>query len=184
MNINIGANIKALRKARHITQEQLGKAVGVSMQAVSRWECGGVPDVSVLPLIADYFDVSLDALFGRVLDNEMPLEHYLYADLWRTHENQKAERACRYGWAMFKGMSGMESFANEEYGKISAAETVGTYARLSFNNGYVFMNATEEFHYFLVMPEPESGYNAALANIDEYTELFSLLADKNKLRLL
>ena len=41
MNINIGANIKALRKARHITQEQLGKAVGVSMQAVSRWaaEC-------------------------------------------------------------------------------------------------------------------------------------------------
>ena len=97
MNINIGANIKALRKARHITQEQLGKAVGVSMQAVSRWECGGVPDVSVLPLIADYFDVSLDALFGRVLDNEMPLEHYLYADLWRTHENQKAERACRYG---------------------------------------------------------------------------------------
>lgn len=184
MNINIGANIKALRKARHITQEQLGKAVGVSMQAVSRWECGGVPDVSVLPLIADYFDVSLDALFGRVLDNEMALEHYLYADLWRTHENQKAERACRYGWAMFKGMSGMESFANEEYGKISAAETVGTYARLSFNNGYVFMNATEEFHYFLVMPEPESGYNAALANIDEYTKLFSLLADKNKLRLL
>ena len=63
MNINIGANIKALRKARHITQEQLGKAVGVSMQAVSRWECGGVPDVSVLPLIADYFHVSVDYLF-------------------------------------------------------------------------------------------------------------------------
>lgn len=180
---SVGANIKALRKSRHITQEQLGKAVGVSMQAVSRWECGGAPDISVLPLIADYFDISLDALFGRTLDNEIALERYLYDDLWRTHENQKAERACRYGWAMFKGMSGMESFANEEYGKISAAETIGTYARLSFNNGYVFMNATEEFHYFLVMPEPESGYNAALANIEEYTELFSLLADKHKLRI-
>ena len=55
MHINVGANIRALRLAKHITQEQLGKAVGVSMQAVSRWECGGAPDISVLPLIADYF---------------------------------------------------------------------------------------------------------------------------------
>ena len=36
MHINVGANIRALRLAKHITQEQLGKAVGVSMQAVSR----------------------------------------------------------------------------------------------------------------------------------------------------
>lgn len=184
MHINVGANIRALRLAKHITQEQLGKAVGVSMQAVSRWECGGAPDISVLPLIADYFEVSLDALFGRTLDNETALEHHLYDDLWRTHENQKVERACKYGWAMFKGMSGMESFANEEYGKVAAAETVGTYARLSFDAGYVFMNAIEEFHYFLVMPEPENGYNAALAHMDEYAKLFSLLADRCKLRLL
>ena len=67
---------------------------------------------------------------------------------------------------------------------IAAAETVGTYARLSFDAGYVFMNAIEEFHYFLVMPEPENGYNAALAHIDEYAKLFSLLADRCKLRLL
>ena len=46
------------------------------------------------------------------------------------------------------------------------------------------MNAIEEFHYFLVMPEPENGYNAALAHIDEYAKLFSLLADRCKLRLL
>ena len=184
MHTEIGAKIKALRLAKHITQEELGRAVGVSMQAVSRWECGGAPDISVLPLLADYFEVSLDALFGRALDNEAVLEKQLYSDLWRTHENQKVERACRYGWAMFKGMSGMESFAEEEYGKVDAAEIVGTLARLSFNNGYVFMNATEAFHYFLVMLEPENGYTTALASIEEYAALFSLLADKNKLRLL
>ena len=69
-------------------------------------------------------------LFGRALDNEAVLEKQLYSDLWRTHENQKVERACRYGWAMFKGMSGMASFAEEEYGKVDAAEIIGTLAQM------------------------------------------------------
>lgn len=180
----IGKKIRELRKAKHITQEELGKAVGVSMQAVSKWECGGAPDIEVLPLIADYFQISLDALFDRAWDSEEVLEKQLYYDLCRTNDTQKVERACRYGWAMFKGMSGMASFAEEEYGKVSAAETVGTFARLSFNSGYIFMNATEQFHYFLAMPEPKEGYNAALLDLASYTKLFALLADPAKLKLL
>ena len=180
----IGRKIYELRKAKHITQEELGKAIGVSMQAVSRWECGGAPDIGVLPLIADYFQISLDVLFGRALDSEEVLEKQLYHDLWRTGDSLKVERACRYGWAMFKGMSGMESFAGEEYGKVKAAETVGTLARLTFNTGYIFMNATEQFHYFLALPEPREGYNIALAELEEYTRLFRLLADPHRLKLL
>ena len=47
MNINIlGEQIARYRKALGMTQEDLGRAVGISAQAVSRWECGGAPDGS------------------------------------------------------------------------------------------------------------------------------------------
>ncbi len=46
---HIGGRIAALRKERGLTQEQLGRQVGVSAQAVSKWENGGAPDVELLP---------------------------------------------------------------------------------------------------------------------------------------
>ena len=62
--MNIGQNIKALRKERGLTQEQLAEAMGLTVGAVSKWESGQtVPDVSLLPELADFFDVSLDLLF-------------------------------------------------------------------------------------------------------------------------
>lgn len=54
-----------LRKAKKITQSQLADKLGVSEQSVSKWEnCQCAPDVSLFPVIADYFGVSIDGLFG------------------------------------------------------------------------------------------------------------------------
>ena len=61
----IGSVISELRKTKGVTQEELAKYVGVSAQAVSKWENGGVPDTELLPKIADYFNISIDVLFGR-----------------------------------------------------------------------------------------------------------------------
>lgn len=64
MNISIGENIKILRKNMGIGQEILANAVGVSVQAVSKWETGqSLPDVGIIPDIADFFKVSIDSLF-------------------------------------------------------------------------------------------------------------------------
>lgn len=62
---NIGIQIAKLRKENNITQDELAKKLDVSAQAVSKWENGGSPDLEMLPKIADYFDVSIDYLFGR-----------------------------------------------------------------------------------------------------------------------
>ena len=63
---NMGERIREMRKSKSLTQEALAQAVGVSIQAVSKWETGqSLPDVTLLPAIADYFDISMDALFGR-----------------------------------------------------------------------------------------------------------------------
>ena len=64
MNINIGENIKTLRKNMYIGQEMLANSVGVSVQAVSKWETGqSLPDVGIIPDIAAFFGVSIDSLF-------------------------------------------------------------------------------------------------------------------------
>ena len=63
-DINIAKNIIALRKNKGITQEQLAEALNISAQAVSKWETGACqPDTLTLPLIAEYFNVSIDYLY-------------------------------------------------------------------------------------------------------------------------
>lgn len=63
--MNIGKTIRELRKEAGVTQEQLAEALNVSFQAVSKWECGTAqPDIALLPLLARYFDTTLDTLFG------------------------------------------------------------------------------------------------------------------------
>ncbi len=60
----IGQNIARIRKEQKITQEELGERVGVSNQAVSKWENGNAsPDISLLPMIASALHVSLQELF-------------------------------------------------------------------------------------------------------------------------
>ena len=57
--------LKMLRKSKNITQEQLAGYLDVSPQAVSRWECGtACPDISMLPQIAAFFDITVDELLG------------------------------------------------------------------------------------------------------------------------
>lgn len=66
MNESIGTIIMRLRKEHGMTQEQLANALGITFQAVSKWENGvSSPDLSTLPLLADLFGVSVDALLGR-----------------------------------------------------------------------------------------------------------------------
>ena len=65
MTIQIGENIKKYRKVRGITQEDLALALGISFQAVSKWERGETyPDITMLPALAGYFEVSTDELIG------------------------------------------------------------------------------------------------------------------------
>lgn len=64
----IGNNIKLLRKAKGVTQEELAEAVHVSFQAVSKWENGGAPDIDTLPALANFFGVSIDELLGFKLN--------------------------------------------------------------------------------------------------------------------
>ena len=66
MELMIAEKIKKYRKERGLTQEALASVLGVSYQSVSKWETGdGYPDITLLPSIANYFEVTVDELIGN-----------------------------------------------------------------------------------------------------------------------
>ena len=70
--MEIGNQIKALRQRRGITQEALAQHLGVTAQAVSKWERGAAtPDIGMLPDISAYFGVTIDELFALSDDTRM-----------------------------------------------------------------------------------------------------------------
>jgi len=65
MELLIGRNIRQLRQKRELTQEEVAAHLGISFQAISKWERGdGYPDITMLPALAAYFGVSVDELLG------------------------------------------------------------------------------------------------------------------------
>ncbi len=61
--MEIGKRIKEARQIRGYNQEKIAEQFQLSVQAVSKWECGqSFPDISLLPQIADFLQVSLDYL--------------------------------------------------------------------------------------------------------------------------
>jgi transcriptional regulator with XRE-family HTH domain len=71
----LGTNIACYRRRAGLTQDMLSMQMGVSMQAVSKWERGiSFPDVSLLPALAKALDVTIDALFAEP-EERAPLLH-------------------------------------------------------------------------------------------------------------
>lgn len=98
MNIRLGEKIRNLRKAKNMSQENLAHYLGVSFQAVSKWENGTtMPDVTMIPAIASFFEVSTDELFDfNTLETERKIQQMCWdiAD-WRSSDPEKAEKAYR-----------------------------------------------------------------------------------------
>ncbi len=74
--MSIGKNIARFRKAKGWTQAELGEKIGVSNQAVSKWESEtSMPDVMLLPVLADAFGCYVDELFSREVKTEIHYDH-------------------------------------------------------------------------------------------------------------
>ncbi len=93
MKMTIGANIKRLRSAKNITQEQLSVAMNVSCAAVSKWERSETyPDITLLQPLAYYFGVTLDELMGydqEKMQAEIDAVIARYREHWKS-DYQKA----------------------------------------------------------------------------------------------
>ncbi len=76
VNIVLAANILKYRKKSGLSQEELANKLGVTFQAVSKWEnAKAAPDITFLPIMADIFGCYIDELFSREIKTEI---HYDY----------------------------------------------------------------------------------------------------------
>lgn len=106
MEIKLGEKIKTLRKARSLSQEVLAQTLGVSFQAVSKWETGTtLPDVAMIPAIADFFGVSTDELFDfNLMEQERRVMDICWeAAKYRRSDPKKSEAMLREGLKQYPG---------------------------------------------------------------------------------
>lgn len=106
MELKLGEKIKSLRKEKNVSQEVLAQYLGVTFQAVSKWENGAaLPDLTLIPAIALFFGVSTDQLFDI---NLMEVEKQIWqirdeAVDFRESDPAKCERLLREGLKKFPG---------------------------------------------------------------------------------
>lgn len=103
----LNENITRLRKQKGMTQEELAAVLGISEQAVSKWESGVCcPDIGLLPALADTFAVTLDELMGRMppaVAEDDPVA-YVCRHLSTLSREGAAEFACRAACALHAGL--------------------------------------------------------------------------------
>lgn len=178
--MTIGKNIAQLRKQKGVKQDELAKFVGVTAQAVSKWENGGVPDTELLPKIAEFFNVSIDELFGRENNALIDIQDAILKDITKTKAEERIYRAFELCWMIEQSMYGT-IFSNPEQFKEEAkthSEDDQIYSQIEVDAGYTEMGLFNRMQYFLVVPDAKDKDKALLDGID-YPKFFKLMADKD-----
>lgn len=153
----------------NLTQAELGQKVGVSMQAVSKWERGGTPDIEVLLSIAQYFNVTMDELLGRCVRDPNNLESQIYDTLQQASDNNRIEQAFHYCWAALKGMSNIPCIRDLGYRAGDPSDIENSRSRVFYNQGIGYAMAFETAHMMAIMPTPEDGFSTFSLTISRPT---------------
>ncbi|MBQ8576924.1 MAG: helix-turn-helix transcriptional regulator [Clostridia bacterium] len=114
----IGENLKQLRRARGITQEELAEMLGVTPQSVSQWECGRtLPDISLLAPLAHTFEVSSDTILGIDVESKQRQIDTLYDEAYSIAASGDHVRAISLANTALKRFPSsyklMDFYANE-----------------------------------------------------------------------
>ena len=189
----LSEQIAALRKERGLTQEQLGNLVGVSAQAVSKWEKGGTPDVELLPILSRQLGVTIDALFG--MEGGEPEDPAEAVGRWLRGFPSK-ERLDRFCHLMWRAKQYFLSEADSEIvlPKTDYPETCKLaygdgsellmLSQIVTEGGIFFDVHAEDLSFVTLWPRPKDGWAQWLAPKEEYRRLFSVLARPGCLELL
>ena len=96
MNITLNEQLKKLRKKKGNTQEDLANHLGITVQAVSKWERGeGYPDITLLPAVSAYYNVSIDELLGvGQAEREKKIEAYRDKNSALFREGKSSDRVA------------------------------------------------------------------------------------------
>jgi len=156
--MSLGSRINEYRRQRNITQEQLAEAMGVTSQAVSKWENDiSCPDMSVLPQLADYFHVSLD----RLVRGEEPTRPHVLQGNAKKDINTMVLRI------VVDSARGDKVRVNLPMALIIAGLEVGMpLANMNFGDNGSFNNAMSQIDFSQIIKLVESGMVGNLVEVE------------------
>ena len=190
MELKIGEKIAKYRKLKGYTQEQLGELVGVSGQAVSKWENGGVPDTYLLPAISKILGVSIDALFGvekKISDYSQDdiLDDLFKFCLQKTYCKEDEIDFFKFMfetiWTLQSAYFGNESrpLLNDVIEKNCGNQQITS--QIINNEGTTYLSLVENFPFFCAVADtPE--ISKKLLSEKHFGEFFSLLASEDGMK--
>jgi len=182
-NKRIGECIAALRQGAGRTQEELAQAVGVSAQAVSKWECGGMPDAALLPGIADFLGVPIDRLYGRegVGGNIYEALRQRFAGMDHTERMREGMSICFDLQKVLGGDSNSSLTMAELWEKLPHGHC---HSKMLYDSGISLMSVTADIPYFMLLTEPPEGWEKGLFDAEAYAGLFHVLGGEHAMRAL
>lgn len=177
--MNIGLKIKELRNQNNVTQDNLAKAVGISTQAVSKWENGGLPDIELLPSIAKYFNVTIDFLFDIPSNNlENTEENLMNYILNFPSQKERLYTLMELCWIIVNNIPGKSNEGLRTLKDIYDRHKL-SHMEVNLNSGIALMRIAKEDTFFFVAPKPEKDYNYLLTYKDLCINAFKILSNKD-----
>ncbi|MBO7405817.1 MAG: helix-turn-helix transcriptional regulator [Clostridia bacterium] len=148
-------NIRKFRTNGNLTQEALGERVGVSGQAVSKWETSDAyPDPTLLPALADALGVTIDALFGHETHSKERLTEEFSAMLRDILPEERIRLRFEVLAALFRTKSGggVTASANNPDGR--------SYHQIDTHTAAGFLSENEDFPFLILGLEPPDGWES------------------------
>ena len=172
---SMGSIIAALRREQNKKQEELADYVGVSAQAVSKWENGGAPDSALLPQIADFFGISIDALFGRSVTNYSGLDAAIAKRINDTPRDKRSalvDALCvTMQLALFGELLVPLREDNDNGGVNGYSEYHGE------NGGYTIVGLDKKLPFFMELPKSPA-FDDFDVSADDFRAFLGVLSDK------
>ncbi len=184
MSIKIGDNIAYYRKQKGLTQEELGELLNISGQAVSKWENGGVPDISLLPDIAKIFDVSIDSLFGckkkisEITKDEMLNKLFKYSsynNFYRKGEFNAFQFLFEAIWSIQCAYLGNEELYDYKETIEKHQNNSQITSQIINDEGTTYLSLIKDFPFFCAVKDSLE-ISKKLLNEEKFCEFFSLFA--------
>lgn len=175
---NIGTKIAELRKTGGMTQEELAGILGVSSQTISKWENSTtMPDIMLLPLIADTFGVTIDELFGNAAETSSC--GISFADVPNTVHEKMIESMQR-AFTLMDTDTCTPSQLRENVEKVQSALKDGHASAVYTDHGDA-VYVTEKLG---IMVKRQDGGMASLLNDPDTAEIFRIFASDSVRALL
>lgn len=186
------STLQSLRKKQGVTQEQLANHLGVSAQAVSKWENGSYPEGDLLPKISEFFGVSISYLYGQETE-AVSIEQSVMNALRDTLEKHASEGKSGSDHSeYFDKMLDLvwtfqiTAWKNNKYyyNRPVPEKNTRTASVITDDAGFGFFNLDEDNQFFMLAREPKEGFASSLKPTKEMQEFFELLGTPGALEIL